>query len=831
MVSQTWIKLHPGDQRNIRSNSCICIGLPTPKSPVDNTERPVISRKPSSLDYNEDLALPMPKPRHMREEQSDVAPWLEEEDSKSNLLKKRCVTDPVIPAHGSHSVSLSRGANDSKKRSRLGVLRSKFSFKDLGKECAKEETASQVSTQSMDDPKARGRSGITSNNTASFSPSTHSSRLKPKPTEENTKSTSIGSTTSSGSQGSFTPTRIPLPPSGTFSNIQGTMAAFKSLGSRQISALGTQPPVPARSASVKDKIEKPLRPEAPVLPRDFQPEIVVTRPSFETSQKKLEISSPSTPTPTPPKYPVTRDSPPSIQDLCEGDGKVKYLPKDWLEGSDYSSQIKTQPTAPSAYSEHEACINSLPDYLPSFHERLQQAKTPPNQSASPEMRAHNTAVQIDDIVDMVRSIQKQTDSGISCISKKLEDLTSWIGDQLNNQIKSVSDLGRVNSDLFAKQCQITREMMKFQLDIRVDIGVMEKQLSNFESGVLDALQIEVKNLARSYEELNHRTGALIAKYSSDDNQSFMELQRQKNAEIENEIALLKSQPSPLAAIAPLQAQSLHRLRLRPSESSIGSTEPLIRQAATATLPSVPPIPSPPTRTRMVSFPENKPATVFPRSVSLSKKGFLKGIKDMASTSPEPKEKVLDKAKSTEDPKKWNVFGFRRRREQNENSNSSKFPWSSPRRGKDASTAEELSSSRSSSPTPPIMRNISSPLNFHAIDGSNIHPAFRGTLRKGASLEDGSMTAPLETSTQPSVSSPLHSCDDKGSTDNVLVVTTSNQEASVEASQSPSFHTEVQESPSVRSSNEDTQKMQLSGASGFNSQEWDRISLREPNSPN
>lgn len=799
----------------------------------------MISRKPSSLDYNEDLALPMPKPRHMRAEPSDVPPWSEEESNKSNLLKKRCVTDPIIPV----PASLSQSFNDGKKKSRLEAIRSKLSFKDLRKESAKDETHSQVSTQSMDDPKTRVRWGMTGGGITSFSPSTHSLKPKPKSMEECKSAASTSSTTSTGSQVSLSSTRIPLPPSGTFSNIQGTMATPKSLSSRQISMFEAPVPMPTRSPSLKDNHDKTSRRDGPVPIRDFQPDIIVTRPSLETSQKKQQVGQDSTPNLAPPKYPLTRDSPPNIGDLCEGDGKVKYLPKDWLEGSGSPApRVKTQPVTPSAYGEDEAETfgSPFPGYMPSFKERLQQANISPSispsQPVSPGMRAYVSATQIDDIVNMVRSIQKQADSGISCISKKLEDLSSWIGDQLKNQIEGISDLGRTNSDLFAKQCQLSREMMKFQLDIRLDIGVMEKRLSDLESGLLDRLESEVRALARSQEELNHRTEALIAKYSSDDNQSFIELQRQKNAEIESEIAHMKAQQTPLAAIAPFHSHPLHHIRPRPSDSSIGSTEPLIRQAAL--LPPLPQspqmalVPLPPTRAQIV--PENKPAPVFPRSVSLSKKGFLKGIKDMASTSPESKEKTLEKAKSTEDPKKWNVFGFRRRRDQGEtpsSKNSSKFPWSSPHRGKDVPTIGGLSNSRSSSPPlPPILRNISSPINFRANDESNVHPAFRGALREGTPFEDGP-TMSVATSTQPSGPTQLQSRNDNMSTEHARAISNDKREVPVEASLTASFHTDIQGSSSIQSSQEDTQKMQLASQSDLNSQEWDRISLHEPNSPN
>lgn len=145
-------------------------------------------------------------------------------------------------------------------------------------------------------------------------------------------------------------------------------------------------------------------------------------------------------------------------------------------------------------------------------------------------------------------------------------------------------------------------------------------------------------------------------------------------------------------------------------------------------------PSTPTRPRLMNAAEAKSTSMFPRSVSLSKKGFLKGMKGAVSNAPEPKgkEKSLEKTLSNEDGKRWHVFGFRRRREASDSSSTigGKYPWS-PRRGKDASAPGSTSSSRSSTPpVPAIPRNIPNVVEKSTFL-TNIHPALRTAALQNA----------------------------------------------------------------------------------------------------
>lgn len=731
-------------------------------------------RKMSSLDYDEALALPMPKPRHIRTDSDNRFNPLQDDNERTKLLKKRLATDPVLSrVHVSPEPVSLQDNHEGKKKSRFEMIKSKLSFKDLRKEIVKEDLAVQPAT-----PPHRAFTGSAIPTLAS---SSQESNVKTKIHSVKRDPPTKLVQTSNLTVPSHSTKKLPLPSSGSFSNLSGSTPTINRERSCRSSAasstIGIQAPSSAKSFLIKEESEPIIPTATPVVPDRRRPGISIPRSISVTPARKP--SSPNTL--SVPKHPVTKDSPPNLGDLTEGEGKVKYLPKTWVDGSyrrisDSDNQGNIQTPPPTVYAKGESPVASLSNYLPSFKERLDKMDLSPEEASSGEGQNRSTANQIDDILCMIKSIQRRVDGGVANMNKKLEELCAWIGDQLQNQITSNGDLSRANSDLFSKQCQISREMMKFQLDIRLEIGTMERRLSTFENNIIDELQNEVRSLARSYEELNNKTEVMIAKHSFNDNQSFIELQVQKNTEIEREISYLKScQGSSVSQdVAPFAPAIVTPQQ---SFSSNDSNEPLIKPAVfvspmspdvrttprnLATPNQVPVTPkriqSAPkevhatprdvstttVRPRVVSMVENKTSSLLPRSVSLTGKSIIKGIKDIASSTPDTKENKdkshLSKAKSHDESKKWNLFSMRTRRREDStfNSSGSKFHWS--RRSKDIPDNEKeatISSRSSTPPVPAIPRNPRTRANVRSIERiptpfpssmvdpiSSVHPAFR-----------------------------------------------------------------------------------------------------------
>jgi hypothetical protein len=309
-------------------------------------------------------------------------------------------------------------------------------------------------------------------------------------------------------------------------------------------------------------------------------------------------------------------------------------------------------------------------------------------------------LQVDEIVEMVRLIQRHADTGIESMTKKLEALSTWITNQLNHHIQTITDLSLANSDLFNKQSQLSREMMGLQLALRLEIGGMERHLNGFEMQLVDELHAEFRALAKSYEELDIKTDALLQDSSKDDAKHFIEVQRLKNTEIEAEIAYLKGHaphdpallPPPTLPVMPVMTISSTRsieplIRRIESTVKIAEKDARLKDIATnvgvlaiaATHPPMLPPPRAPMKTstsgvkrlsptnvdagearnRKLSVSEDKPAGDLLRSTSLTKKGFLKNI---ITSSPDQKESARQKTGHGigEEPKKWSIFGFRRR---------------------------------------------------------------------------------------------------------------------------------------------------------------------------
>ncbi|RHZ73659.1 hypothetical protein CDV55_100389 [Aspergillus turcosus] len=114
------------------------------KGPVMGA-RPAISRKSSGLDYDADLALPMPKPRHLPvEDKGDSVETCKPDDlSKPNMTKKRSVTEPARLDDISDNNKADKNSQREKMRSRVAALRSKLSFKDLAKEFRRDSSKNE----------------------------------------------------------------------------------------------------------------------------------------------------------------------------------------------------------------------------------------------------------------------------------------------------------------------------------------------------------------------------------------------------------------------------------------------------------------------------------------------------------------------------------------------------------------------------------------------------------------------------------------------------------------------------------------------------------------
>jgi len=728
-------------------------------------------RMVSGLNYDEELALPMPKPRRSRGQTPEPDALFEDEEDQ---IDKSCFSKESS-CENSPTCETPSTTSECKKRSRLQILKSKLSFKDLKREIAKEEISSPIPLPHYHDStkpclRRHPPNALIPPLVASTACSTKA-RPKADPVKPFRPEGSSTMSASSVSNTSTTPSRIPLPPSNTLSHEHGIMSSAKGPAGQRLSS-GQRPPSYSSSASKSEKPESSIIDTTagtitPVSCESHAVDIRTVRSNLEDSSASVNVAHSCD---DQFRYPAISESPPRPDDLLEGTGKVKYIPKAWLD-------TRLQPTAPSSQpngKENPHILNKAGENrnglfssrVPTLKERFEKPKAPAESSTSRGMAAQN-----EEIVAMVRSIQRHTDTGIKDLTQKLEELSTWINNQLNRHIQSITDLSRANSDLFSKQSEISREMMNFELAIRLEIGVMERHLNGFEMKLVGELQDEIRALAKSHEELNLKTDALIRGSSTDETRRFMEVQHMKNSEIEREIAFLKahtltdcslpvpSLPIPMPSESSMcstdplikttislikqsdssikSSESAGKLKSKPTTAdlgvlAIGATHPPMLPPRTPIKASTSGIKRSPAagasmgeaNHRETNTGDSEPANLLPRSVSLNKKGLLKNLKSGSPDQGQPKG-----GNNGDEPKKWSLFNFRRRHAAIESSprGNGKAPLPSVQmpvkvQAEHLDNVKDRSSTGSSTPPLPAV-----PVQFkqtHNIDRVSIHPALR-----------------------------------------------------------------------------------------------------------
>jgi hypothetical protein len=708
---------------------------------------------------------------------------MEEEPCRPFPFNNRFVTDPGFSLDPFHSDPCN--SEDMKKRSKLDLIKSKLSFKDLRKEASIENIHSSpltpqfpdVPAQALDESSDRAYRRIASPNTLpAMSRPNYNFKVKLKPIDQ-------GRVSGCSSQSSTAPSKIPLPPPGAFTNAHGISVPSRILN-RRVSSTESQSSSITQDRSKSSEIDTAATPTTKRRPKN----LTLLPPGVDIAQKpRVSCEMPN--------YATTMESPSMLVDLLEGPDKVKHLPRNRL-GPDFGLSVppKEKLPTPTAYKENEPHVTSITDYLPSFDQRLEKADLPLEGFTFP---TRSIPMQVDDLVDMVRSIQRQTDLGVNNLNNKLDELANWINDQLQKQVTSISDLARTKADLSSKQLDVSKEIMKFQMECRLEVGVMERRLNTFEMKVMDEAQAEIRALGRSYEDLNRKTENLINKFSSDDIHKFIECQRRKTEEIQREVAYLKSQdemyklaepqkkqtvrcvkaqmddteltptsPYPitpskvelsdelpavqaeLGASADQKVATLHSSMdvQRYSESTVRSTPPLIMENERDRALPLPPTPAslntpPPLQSRVSSAQGQKPVCSLPRSISLTNKGFMPSTKGTVSNAPDSNEKQVEK-KPLNEGKKRSIFAFLHRRDHRENG-SERHSRSSLRRAEGTLLLDD-GSSRNSTPTPPIpaiLRDISKSAQREDQMISSVHPALRAATVQNVVHEDEVLSFP------------------------------------------------------------------------------------------
>ncbi|KAF3384942.1 hypothetical protein F1880_002968 [Penicillium rolfsii] len=839
-------------------------GSSDPASPVDDS-KPNITRKRSGLDYNEGLAVPMPKPRPRRElsmeENSEKGADNPRPCSHPRLQKKHYVPDTARAKATPDPVTSGEG----KKKSRIEAIKSKLSFKDLRKAASKDDvTIPAVSLIPSLETQNTSQGSATSSGELAFSPSIYSFQAKPRPGLMTKSSTACMPSSVSPEQHNTAPSRLPLAPPKTYAHAHGSTTPSNASTGQRFDSCGR---VKAATAHVESKESlAAAKQSAPIPVGKHSPCVSATRPNTGSSATK-----PSTALPTSPvsDYAPTGDSPPTLKDLTEGSGKVKYLPRGWLESSSPSTpspSLKYTRPAPTPCPGSRQNPDRLPDFMPGFEERLEKIGLSLDKPTSPEIKNLSIDQHAKDVLDLLRAFQRRTDLGITGLNQKLDDLEEWINNQLRNRIASTSDLERTNEELHTHQKAISDEIRKFNLDIHLEMGVMNKRMSVVENKLLDEMETEITSLTLSIQELTEKTEEAIQRFSAHSVKAATMAEKQQ--------ARIKEMEADLAELVEGQA---NRIKLRPSPTIIGLSPAKIPSSPGLSRPSLsdsvtptsieplikpPEPPLPPVRVRVSPLPrlmigipprqreaqaeptsaKDKNDSSFKRSLSIKK-----GLAYIATSDHDSQSKPCKRAGSNDESNKWNIFSFRRRDTSSEsfnsnNNGSNRFGWLPSRRSKDG-RASDNGSSRSVTPPPPIPRKILQNIenNIHA--ASQVHPAFKNMIQKTV-MQDESLSSPSTPSTPIApILARMGSQTQRTDSQNMGVITasiapslTSSHEARGPSGEllspgvykgTPDSFDHSPKSPMAIRSIEDIRRPLLYGEE--EPPEWDCCSLREPNS--
>ncbi|KAL2826589.1 hypothetical protein BDW59DRAFT_171706 [Aspergillus cavernicola] len=504
---------------------------------IDNqsSPTPTKSRKSSGLDYDAELALPMPKPRHVRQEAISYPNTKPHMLAPPNVTKKRSTTEPNLNTEGS-----SKSASE-KKKSKVATLRSKFSLKDLGKEFRKEIPPFSIM------PKLDGGSGnevkCASSDDESQSRSTHNfneARLYvPKTRKEDVQPSSAPPQTTHFRQASLDKkyqdsiSSCPSIQTPTKSNDDAqTAGQFKHslIHSTDSGQSTTNTPL---DTMLFDGSSPPA--STGECNNSGQPELVQVQPRvFSMKAENTEFTLPYAPqTPPPPPHPPVDTSAysPSVYNTPK---KVAAKASETSLFEKKESQKITHPLIVSSSSYKGKALDvqaedqlfmapqapPYPPIIPSKAKAREEQRDNHNHIATDEgqvfagITSHggfapppphpsyqNTVTLEQQLATHVESLHYHINTAVHKLHKTCENSNNWTTDQILRQVDSVYDLARVINARSVAQAETVKELPRLIMDARIQINLVQQETIQVENRMRGFVQQELAKLKSDLSEL------------------------------------------------------------------------------------------------------------------------------------------------------------------------------------------------------------------------------------------------------------------------------------------------------------------------------------------
>ncbi|KAL4955013.1 hypothetical protein BDW69DRAFT_182995 [Aspergillus filifer] len=466
----------------------------------DPPTEPSTTYKTSGLDYDSDLAVPMPKPRNPNRAETPASTTKSDVLTKPNVTKKRSTTEPPM---STQSTSKSDAAE--KKKSKVANLRSKFSFKDIGKEYRRDipplssmpklggglasETKSVLS-----DGESQYKETHSFNETKLYVPkSRNANDAHPKSAPPHTTELRDSSLDTSGDSITTCPS-VETPRK--ISEDEQIEARSKhslvhntddSPGATNASLAQVQNRIPSQKAENKDlKMPSSSQTSPPRAPADAQvyshsiydqPKKTVTK-ATESSLGKRESLKPKKPLIIHSDHDTgkTREEPADDPQRFMDPREPPALPAPALPNRSQARQARTNIAIEDKQNNAGGTIYG--GYAP-----------PP-----PHPEYQNTVTLKQQLASHVESLHYHVSTAVNKITRTFENGSNWSTDQILRQADNMSDKVRAIDDCVRTQGEEVRELQPHLMNVQAQIAIAQNEVLLVEERMRGFVQEEMAKL-------------------------------------------------------------------------------------------------------------------------------------------------------------------------------------------------------------------------------------------------------------------------------------------------------------------------------------------------
>lgn len=497
----------------------------------------------SGLDYDAELALPMPKPKPRASHLEEISSPMSKSSflSMPKVTKKRSTTEPALPSERN---SKSEGSDKSekseksgKKKSKVATLRSKFSFKDIGKEFRKEIPPlssmpkfsgvwSSDSKRASSDEEIQSTPAPNFNEAKLYVPRARKGDVQPYSAPAHTSEFSDATSPEKMSEDStlsWPPLRIQAKngDDGTTEAKVKHSATRSADGGRGTASTrlegllhdGLSPPArtgelnntgQAELIQVQDRVPSmeaesnqpamPVAPSTPPLPpRAYSPSIYDTP---KTVAAKASLSSLFDKVAQKPKHPFIVSSSSYNPKACEQqtDDQLFLYPREAPVPPLPTRSLARDGLRDSQIGQSNNAVNEA-QYFTDVTGHGGYAPPPPHPGYQ------NTVTMEQQLASHVDSLHYHLNTAVNKISRTSENNSHWSTDQILKQVDAVSDLARVLDIRTAAHGETIKDVPRLLADTNIRINNAQKEIIMAEERVRIFVRQEVARLRSDLTQL------------------------------------------------------------------------------------------------------------------------------------------------------------------------------------------------------------------------------------------------------------------------------------------------------------------------------------------